>query len=314
MTQGYAKIFRRIWDDEKFRALTSGDKLTALYLLSGPSNRVGFFVISVSLAAEKCRVRARFCQKSIRTVCDALGWLWDERTNVILIPTWWKWNHPPSYDALTGYLTDLQDVPRSPLWAQFIEGAQCLRPEYRELFAKIIHRAGPWPGEQPDEQPGEQPGKQAVVSLRDNLKYRLSSTKPEPEPKKTRSSTRTKRHTHVDFVDVPAPEETGAGCACQCFAQKHKASDPLCVLPGGPRHPLECHRSSAPGAQADRQAPPEGPAPAGRASRPGLLASGVRAGTGYPVPPRGWTGRLVCQLGLVARKRYELREGLEGRL
>jgi hypothetical protein len=140
MTLGYAKVFRRVWRDERLRALTRNDKLTAIYLLSGQSNRLGYFALSVALAAEDLGIDIGDCRESIRRVCATLGWPWDEETGVLLISTWWKWNHPPNYDALKGYLTDLEDVPRSPLLVRFVEGARFLGQRYRPIFTKAIER------------------------------------------------------------------------------------------------------------------------------------------------------------------------------
>jgi hypothetical protein len=138
MTQGYSKIFRRIWRDEKFRALAPNEKLAAFYLLSGQSNRIGYFAFSMALAAEELGLPLDECRARISSSGAALGWALDEPSGVVLIPTWWKWNPPPNPDALKGALTDLQDVPRSSLLPQFIRASEHLRPEYRPVFAKAI--------------------------------------------------------------------------------------------------------------------------------------------------------------------------------
>jgi hypothetical protein len=141
MTAGYARVFRRIWRDEKFRTLSRDEKLAVLYLLSGQSNRIGYFAFSLALAAEDLGLDLDECRACIARGCAQLGWEYDASSGVILVPTWWKWNHPTSYDALTGYLTDLRDVPRSPLFARFVKCATALRSAYRPVFMKAIRHA-----------------------------------------------------------------------------------------------------------------------------------------------------------------------------
>src|SRR5690348_8887564 len=52
MAAKYRKIDPRMWDDEKFRLLSAGEKLIAIYAITAQSNRCGIFIYSHGLARE----------------------------------------------------------------------------------------------------------------------------------------------------------------------------------------------------------------------------------------------------------------------
>lgn len=49
VTGRYRRVQSRLWVEPAFRALSDGEKLAALYLLSGPpTNSIGLFVVSAA--------------------------------------------------------------------------------------------------------------------------------------------------------------------------------------------------------------------------------------------------------------------------
>lgn len=117
----YRKIYARLWTNADFQRLTDGEKVLTLYLLSGPqTNRVGLYRISIGSACEDLRIRAKDFNYRLERVCQAFGWVFDELARVLWIPSWWSFN-PPGEKAnnFKGALTDLGEVPDSPLLARF---------------------------------------------------------------------------------------------------------------------------------------------------------------------------------------------------
>lgn len=117
----YRKIFTRLWRNPEFADLLDGEKLLALYVLSGPqANRIGLFRFSIGEAAEDLGLTVKVVTARLTAICKAFGWVFDTQSRVLWIPTWWVWNDPKeNLKAFQGALTDLNDVPKTPLIARF---------------------------------------------------------------------------------------------------------------------------------------------------------------------------------------------------
>lgn len=119
MAQGFARLYRRFWADEKVRQLGPEEKLVAAYLLTGQSNRIGLFRFSVGMAEDDTGIPRKRLDTLLDRVCDTLGWGYDKGAGVIFIRSWWRWNAPESPLTMTGYLKDLADIPNTPLRNEF---------------------------------------------------------------------------------------------------------------------------------------------------------------------------------------------------
>jgi hypothetical protein len=136
MAQRYRKIDPRIWNDEKFRALSREEKLIALYVLTAQSNRLGFFKFSKALAAEDLNMPVETFSKGFDKVCKALAWRFDEEARVLLIPKWFRYNCPDNPNTLKSCLEDLHELPRTPLVSEFALCVQYLPQALHETFRK----------------------------------------------------------------------------------------------------------------------------------------------------------------------------------
>lgn len=136
MAPRYRKIDPRIWNDEKFRALSREEKLIALYVLTAQSNRLGFFKFSKALAAEDLNMPVETFAKGFEKVCKALAWRFDSEARVILIPKWFRYNCPENPNVLKSCLEDLHDLPRTPLVSEFALCVQYLPQTLHETFRK----------------------------------------------------------------------------------------------------------------------------------------------------------------------------------
>lgn len=158
MAQKYRKIDPRIWGDEKFSKLSPQEKLVALYCLTCPQcNRVGIFRFSPALAAEDLGMGADSYAIRFRKVCETMKWRWDETARVLYLPTWWRYNAPENPKHLQGCLTDLHDVPQTPLLKEFVRNIEHLSPSLHDTYRIAIPIAMPYQElEQEQEQEQEQ--------------------------------------------------------------------------------------------------------------------------------------------------------------
>lgn len=91
----YRKIYPRIWTTREFLDLTEGERLVALYLLTGPqSNRIGLFRFAPGAAAEDLALGLKTFRKRLARVISSFDWHFDPQNRVIWIPSWCKFNTP----------------------------------------------------------------------------------------------------------------------------------------------------------------------------------------------------------------------------
>lgn len=137
----YRRLYTRLWAHPAFASLTDGERLTSLYLLTGPQqNRLGFARLSAAAAAEDLHVSVSTFRRRLETVCAAFGWRYDAGARVLLVPSWWRFNQPQNEKHLIGCLSDLADVPDTILLADFARCATALPDHLLDTFRTIAHR------------------------------------------------------------------------------------------------------------------------------------------------------------------------------
>ncbi len=135
MASKYRKFDPRTWSDEKFVALSSDEKLVAIYCFtSRQTNRIGLFVFSPALAAEELGTLPPTFLKRFENVRQTFNWGWDERLRVLYLPSWWKFNQPENPNVLKSCLTDLEDLPQTPLLAEFSSNLRYLSETLHHTF------------------------------------------------------------------------------------------------------------------------------------------------------------------------------------
>lgn len=137
MAKGYAKIYRRLWDDEVFQTLGAHDKLATLYLLTRCSNRVGIFVVQFGEMGEHLGTDRGKAVETTDRLSRAFRWAFDRATRTLWVRSWWKWNPPESPKALKGFLTDLAELPRSNLLTAYLKS----EPKFERTFSQVWREA-----------------------------------------------------------------------------------------------------------------------------------------------------------------------------
>ena len=121
MAAKYRKVDSWIWVDEKFSKLEQMDKLIALYVLTGQSNRVGLFMFNMIDFSREVGIIMPQCGPALQFVCDEMGWMYDDSGRVVFIPNWWKENPRERCELLgdESVFLDLHWLPYTPLFPQW---------------------------------------------------------------------------------------------------------------------------------------------------------------------------------------------------
>jgi len=129
----YRKIYLKLWTDPAFRRLSMPEKFVAVFLLAGPqTNRIGIYQLSIGLAADLCGMTPEAFREALLRVVEALRWRWDERAEILFIPTWWRYNAPDNWKAFHGALADLDSLHPTPLLAEFLICRKYLHTRFHE--------------------------------------------------------------------------------------------------------------------------------------------------------------------------------------
>jgi hypothetical protein len=139
----YRKISPRLWKDEKFITLSQTEKLISLYCITAQSNRIGLFNFSPAQAAEDLGMDTETFGEGFGKVCERLNWTFDKHYRVLYLPTWWKYNAPENPNVLKSCLSDLHEVPQTPLIAAFFGNMRYLPQTFHETFRKGLAKPSP---------------------------------------------------------------------------------------------------------------------------------------------------------------------------
>ncbi len=152
MAARYRKVDPRMWDDEKFLAMSPTEKLIAVYIITAQSNRIGIFRFSVGLALEHLGIDSETFAIGFGNVCRTLNWVFDRTRRIVYFPTWWKYNLPDNVNVFKSCLDDLHDLPQSELIQQFASNSRYLPETYAQTLAKRLPNVSPQEQEQEQEQ------------------------------------------------------------------------------------------------------------------------------------------------------------------
>ena len=156
----FRKVYPRLWSNHDFLSLGDGEKLLALFGITGPQgNRFGLFEFSPAMSAERLGWDAETFAERFANVCETMNWTFDDSSRVLFIPSWWKWNPPENANVLIGNLKDLLELPQTHLTDDFTKNTKHLSANLRETFTQTLAKRYPKPSpnqEQEQEQEQEQ--------------------------------------------------------------------------------------------------------------------------------------------------------------
>jgi hypothetical protein len=154
----YRKLYARLWRHPGFTALSEGEKVVCLYVLTGPqSNRLGLYCLSIATAAEDLGTTPETLKKRLLNVCQTFGWLFDARARVMYIPSWFSWNPPENANVMKGSLKDLNEIPPSGLIDAFARNLETLPETLHETFIEGLRQRLPKGVPIQDQEPNQYP-------------------------------------------------------------------------------------------------------------------------------------------------------------
>jgi len=113
-------IISNVHSDRLYKALPEELKLLYFQLLTHPNgNKAGYFQIDIDIHRILRGGRTEDeCRKELET--DTSLWLYDRTNDIVLIPTFLKYNKIGSNKTLQSMKFELEQLPASPLCTEFI--------------------------------------------------------------------------------------------------------------------------------------------------------------------------------------------------
>lgn len=117
---GYTKIDDKIWDDEKFRQLTSLAKLLWYWLLGNPTGSfIGLYILRPSIAMEHIGCEPKDFDSYLEEIIRLDMAIYDPENRVILIKNKLRYSPIGGDKSLKGVINQLKKLPRTKLLYDF---------------------------------------------------------------------------------------------------------------------------------------------------------------------------------------------------
>lgn len=108
----YRKVRSRLWLEPEFATLSDAEKVTALYLTTGPQAAPpGVFRLSCASAAEDLGCSTRAFQHRLAAVVRAFRWKYDATTRVLWMPEWPRENSPANPNGVVAWRSCIDEIP-----------------------------------------------------------------------------------------------------------------------------------------------------------------------------------------------------------
>lgn len=135
----YRNIHCLIWNDDKFPFASDECQLVFFHLITTPfSSPFGLYKASIeALAAEK-RWPVKAYREAFAEAFEKGFVKYDERTQVILLPHFLKYNPPGNPNVLKSWGKQFQEIPASPLKSEFYEELKAFTKVMGKAFLKAF--------------------------------------------------------------------------------------------------------------------------------------------------------------------------------
>lgn len=136
----YKKVYALDWLQARFQGLNDGERVTYLYLRTGPqTTSVGCFRVSDAVAVEElANVTLAEFQQRLLIVCSTFEWRYDATTRVLFIPEHLQQNPPQSPNVVTSWRKLLVNVPDCQVKADAIDAIHEQLKDLPEVFRKAF--------------------------------------------------------------------------------------------------------------------------------------------------------------------------------
>ncbi len=139
----YAKVDRRIWNDERFRGLSERGKLVFLFLLTHPSiDNVGRHARDIAGLAAELELPAKAFQEAFGEALSKAIVKHDLGASFIWLPNFLKYNKPESPNVVRSWPDAFDLIPecglKGELYVQLKAFIKGLSEGFREAFAQAF--------------------------------------------------------------------------------------------------------------------------------------------------------------------------------
>lgn len=135
----YRKIESRLWNDAKFVALSDDGKLVFLLILSHPNmTAVGAMKGSAATLSEDLGWTVQRSEKGLAEVLRKGLVERDQKARLIVLPNFFKYNHPDNPNVLKAWVGSLDQLPECNLKAKVIQRLETLSKGFSEAFQKAF--------------------------------------------------------------------------------------------------------------------------------------------------------------------------------
>jgi len=189
------RVYKRMWRDPKYRALSDPAEIAYNYILTGPQRVTeGLFTFSAAMAAEDKGWTAEKWSEAFSEVVDATLVKFDPETCTLLLPKALKYpgQAPKNPNVAKKAMRYISDLHWSPLMLEFLAAAERWAPHLHEPLSDWVEDNKPEEPEQPppnrDETKSEQPSDNAETSISrtsSSSSPRTSSAVDEPSGEQT---------------------------------------------------------------------------------------------------------------------------------
>lgn len=132
----YGKVYKKIWNNERFRQLSEKAKYLFLYLITSPhTNTLGLFRLPLSYISSDVDWQTKTVLKYLGELKSASFLLWDTKSCLVCIPSWLEHNPIISENHLKKCLAELSEIPKNPV---FMLKLKEMTDSHTDEYAKII--------------------------------------------------------------------------------------------------------------------------------------------------------------------------------
>lgn len=136
----YIRIASKIWQDDKFRAISDEAKLLFLYILTSQhSNMIGYYLLPKPYVAYDLKWLPEQLDKRFTELLQLGLVKYCDKGDVVLIPNFLKYNTIQNPNQAKGAVNRLKEVPQNTLVDEFLA---CIK-EYAEQFVEEFKEALP---------------------------------------------------------------------------------------------------------------------------------------------------------------------------
>lgn len=139
----YGKVYKKIWNNGKFQALSEKAKYLFLYIITSPHSTVfGLFRLPIGYISGDLSWQPKTVLKYLGELQKSSFLLWEQKSFLVVIPSWLEHNPIKTENQLKKGLAELSEIPKNlDFLIKLKEMAQIHTNEYHKIIVKEIEES-----------------------------------------------------------------------------------------------------------------------------------------------------------------------------